>query len=298
MHRLSLAPVVNLLHRFARAVLLAGAALVVQALPAQELLPVPLLDARVIDQTGSLNSAQRTALNARLVALEQQKGTQLVILMVRSTRPEDIASYANRVANSWKIGRRDVGDGVLLIVATDDRSLRIEVAKALEGAVPDLAAKRIIDGAITPRFKVGDFAGGLEAGVDQLAARIAGETLPEPARAQSRGAEPDWGGLLVLVLFALPVGAAIVRSIFGRKLGALLTGGGVALLGFVIGAHLLLACVAGLAAALFALLGGSSGLPHGWGRPGGFGGGWGSGGGGFRSGGGGDFGGGGASGRW
>ena len=111
MHRLSLAPVANLLHRFARAVLLACAALVVQALPAQELLPVPVLGARVIDQTGSLRSAQRAALDARLAALEQQKGTQLVILMVRSTRPEDIASYANRVANSWKIGRRDVGDG-------------------------------------------------------------------------------------------------------------------------------------------------------------------------------------------
>jgi uncharacterized protein len=117
-------------------------------------------------------------LKAKLAALEAAKGSQVVVLMLPTTAPEDIASYANRVGNTWKIGRKGVGDGVLLIVAKDDRKVRIEVAKTLEGAIPDLAAKQIIDQALTPRFKVGDYAGGLDAAVEQLAARIKGEPLP------------------------------------------------------------------------------------------------------------------------
>ena len=116
------------------------------------------------------------------MAFEQTKGTQIAILMVPTTQPEDIASYANRVGNAWKIGRKGMGDGVLLVVAKDDRKVRIEVAKTLEGAIPDLAAKQIIDEAITPNFRKGDFAGGLHAGVDQLIARITGEALPAPER--------------------------------------------------------------------------------------------------------------------
>ena len=148
---------------------------------AQDVQAVPALSARVIDTTGTLDDAQKAALDTRLAALEAQKGAQVVVLVVPSTAPEDIASYANRVANTWKIGRREVGDGVLLIVAKNDRALRIEVAKTLEGAIPDLAANRIIDEAITPRFRSGDYAGGLTAGVEQLAARIAGEPLPAVA---------------------------------------------------------------------------------------------------------------------
>jgi uncharacterized protein len=113
-----------------------------------------------------------------------------VVLMVPTTAPEDIASYANRVGNTWKIGRKDVGDGVLLVVAKDDRKLRIEVAKALEGAIPDLAAKQIIDEALTPHFKAGDYAGGLDAAVDQLAARIKGEPLPSVTPADGAGSDP------------------------------------------------------------------------------------------------------------
>jgi len=127
---------------------------------AQDLQPVPPLSARVIDQTATLAAPDRAALDAKLAAFEAEAGPQIVVLLVARTAPEDIAAYANRVGNDWKIGRRDVGDGVLLIVAKDDRKVRIEVAKTLEGAIPDLAAKQIIDDAITPAFRRGDFAGG------------------------------------------------------------------------------------------------------------------------------------------
>jgi len=142
---------------------------------AQPLRAIPALNARVLDETGTLNEAQRQSLEARLTAMEQQHGSQVVVLMVPSTAPEDIAAYANRVGNAWKIGRKNVGDGVLVLVAKDDRRMRIEVAKALEGAIPDIAAARIIDDTMKPRFRTGDFAGGLDAAVQQIGARIAGD---------------------------------------------------------------------------------------------------------------------------
>ena len=284
---------------------------------AQDVLPVPALSARVIDTTGTLSADQKASLDAKLVALEQRKGSQLVVLMVPTTQPEDIASYANRVANTWKIGRRDVGDGVLLVVAKNDRKLRIEVAKTLEGAIPDLAAKRVIDQTITPAFKQNDYAGGLGGGVDRLAALISGEALPEPAQA-IKGNGPDtgfeWTDLLAFMVFALPIGAAIARSILGRKLGAVATGAGVGGLAWFLSASLPIAGIAALVALVYAVVSGSfsPGIGGGLGsrRGGGFGsgigmgsgGGWsggrGGGGGGFSSGGGGDFGGGGASGKW
>lgn len=287
------------------------------AASAQAVLPVPALGARVIDQTGTLDAGQIAALTARLEALEQVKGSQVVVLMVPSTAPEDIASYANRVANEWKIGRREVGDGVLLIVAKDDRKLRIEVAKTLEGAIPDLAAKRIIDGAITPGFRRGDFGGGLLAGVEQITALISGEALPEPSNSKARSAKggiAGWMDLLVFAVIAVPIGAAILRNILGRKLGALATGAGVGVLAAVVGASIVIAAIAGVLATVFALfsafagpmrasrsggiggIGGMGGWSAGSHRGGG---GWGgSSGGGFSSGGGGNFGGGGASGSW
>ncbi len=130
---------------------------------AQNLQPIPALTAHVIDTTGTLG-AGRESIEDKLGAFERAKGSQIVVLMVPTTQPEDIASYANRVANTWKIGRKGVGDGLLLIVAKDDRKLRIEVAKTLEGAIPDLAAKQIIDDAISPRFRAGDYAGWPERG--------------------------------------------------------------------------------------------------------------------------------------
>lgn len=282
---------------------------------AQNLLPVPQLTARVIDQTGTLDDIQRQGLEEKLAAFEQKKGSQIVILMVGTTQPEDIASYANRVANTWKIGRKEVGDGILLIVAKDDRRVRIEVAKTLEGAVPDLAARQVIDDAITPRFRQGDFAGGLQAAADQLIARVSGEALPEPPREERRestGPGFDFFDLAIFLFFAVPIAGAFLRGILGRKLGSLVTGGGVGALALLLTSSVVLAAVAGVVALLFAFLGsmpfgtgGGRGRSHGgpfigtggWG--GGGGGGWGGGGGGgFSSGGGGDFGGGGASGDW
>lgn len=286
------------------------------AAQAQELLPVPALTARVIDQTGTLDAAQVQDLEARLAALEQAKGSQVVVLMVPSTAPEDIASYANRVGNAWKIGRKDVGDGVLLIVAKDDRKVRIEVAKTLEGAIPDLMARRIIDGALTPAFRQGDFAGGVGAAVDQIAALVRGEALPAPVQRSKGGAGVagfQWFDLAVFLFFLVPIGGGMARRLFGRKLGSLVTGGGVGVIAGWVTSSLAIGGVAAVVALLVSFLSslnvgalprsGRSGRGGSW-NSGGWGGGsgggsWGGGGGGgFSSGGGGDFGGGGASGSW
>jgi uncharacterized protein len=279
---------------------------------AQDVLPVPPLSGRVIDQTATLTEPQREALTQKLAALEEQTGTQLVVLIVPTTLPEDNASYAQRVADQWKIGRREIGDGVVIVVAKNDRKVRIEVAKALEGAIPDLAARRIITEQISPAFKANDFAGGLNAAVDQLAARIRGEALPAPAPGGAQPAEPgpQWEEMLMFFFVGVPVIGAVLTGIMGRKLGSLVTSGVAGGLGWWLTTSALLAGAAGLLAlVLVGVLGvgsrrgggilGGSGPPIIWG--GGGGGGWGGGGGGgggFSSGGGGDFGGGGASGDW
>ena len=286
-----------------------AALLLAPAAPAQDVLPVPALNARVVDQTGTLSAEQRNALEAKLAAFEQQAGSQIVVLMVPSTQPEDIAAYAQRVGDQWKIGRRSVGDGLLLVVAKNDRRVRIEVAKALEGAVPDLAAKQIIDRAITPAFKAGDYAGGLNAGLDQLIARVKGENLPLPDAGREAGArgEPgaDWQQLMLFFFVGVPVIGAMLTGMLGRKLGSLATAGGAGALAWWLSTSTLLGVAAGLVAlVMVGVLGIGSGRGRRFGGPpiiwGGGGGGWGGGGGGggFSSGGGGDFGGGGASGRW
>ena len=294
---------------------------------AQGLLPVPALDARVIDQTGTLSAAQRGALDAKLQAFEQKKGSQIVMLMVPTTQPEDIASYANRVGNAWKIGRKAVGDGILVVVAKDDRKMRIEVAKALEGAVPDLAAARIIDEAMKPRFRQNDFAGGLDAAADQLIARVNGEALPEVdarggdfGEVQRGGSGFNWQDLGIFLFAVVLVGGPIARRILGKIPGSLALGGLTGVVVMVLTSSLVIAVLAALGALLFTLLSTAFGAGPTIGRRGGFGGGlgagmgagglggWGGGssrggggggfGGGFGSGGGGDFGGGGASGDW
>lgn len=268
-----------------------------------EVLPVPTLSGHLIDQTQTLSADEAQALNAKLLAFEQARGTQLVVLIVPSTQPEDIAAYAQRVGDAWKIGRRDVGDGLLLVVAKNDRRVRIEVAKALEGAVPDLAASQIIERAITPAFKAGDFAGGLNRGVDHLIARIQGENLPLPEQASGERQEQgfDLNQLIVFGLFGVPIISGVLSGMLGRKLGVAATGligGGLV---FLITTSVLLALGAWVVATLLALSFGQGGRrgPGGWGGPP-MGGGWGGGGGGggWSSGGGGDFGGGGASGKW
>jgi uncharacterized protein len=277
----------------------------------QDLQPVPALTARVIDQTGTLDAIQLKGLEDKLAAFEQTKGTQVAFLMVATTQPEDIASYANRVGNEWKIGRKGIGDGLLLVVAKNDRKVRIEVAKTLEGAIPDLAAKHIIDEAVTPRFRQGDFAGGLHAAADRIIARVSGEALPEPSRPVQRGDGGfNWMDLAIFLFIAVPVVGRVLSGVLGRKLGALATGAGVGTIALLITSSIVVAAIAALIALLFAMIsgGGSPGLGSGrrghWGAgpwigsSGGSGGG-GSGGGGWGgSGGGGDFGGGGASGDW
>lgn len=269
-------------------------------------LPVPALGGHVIDQTNTLAAPQRQALDDKLSDFERERGTQLVVLIVPTTQPEDIAAYAQRVGDTWKIGRREVGDGLLLVVALNDRRVRIEVAKALEGAVPDLAASRIIEGAIVPAFKRGDVAAGIDAGVDQLMARVRGEDLPLPETEPGGTRSPPGAQLEDMVVFGLigvPIVAAVLGAIFGRKLGALLTGGLGGGIVWLLTTSLMLGGVASVVVAVFALaMGNGGGRRGGWGGgPGGWGGGgggFGGGGGGWSSGGGGDFGGGGASGRW
>jgi uncharacterized protein len=286
---------------------------------AQALVPVPPLTARVMDQTGTLAAADVAALEQQLQTFEQQRGTQIVVLVLPSTAPEDIADFTQRLGDAWKIGRRDVGDGLLLVVALNDRRLRIAPAKALEGAVPDLAAQRIIDQVITPAFREGDVAGGLRAGLSHLQARIEGEALPLPQAGAQGGqptgaAEVDWVNLAVLLLVALPAVAGVLRRVLGQRMGALAAGGVVGVVVWSMTGLLWLGVVAamlGLMSALFmqalpsAAVRRSQGRGRGgdfpgWGGGGrGHSGGWGgSGGGGFSSGGGGTFGGGGASGRW
>ncbi len=283
----------------------------------QDVQAIPALSARVLDQAGVLSPPDRAALESRLAAVERDKGSQIVVLTVPSTAPEDIAAFAQRVGDAWKLGRREVGDGLLIVVAVQDRRVNIQVAKALEGAIPDLAASRIIAAEITPRFRVGDYAGGLTAAVDRLAERIGQEGLPLPPAPEDSAWQPSMGSggldlesLAVFLFVAVPIAGSILTAMFGRRLGSLLTAGAAGGIGWWITASLLVAAGVGLAAlVLVGLFGvgaarraggrGRSGAPIVWGG-GHHGGGWssGGGGGGFSSGGGGDFGGGGASGSW
>lgn len=278
-----------------------------QAVSAQPLLPVPALTSRLIDQTATLSAEQAASIEQRLQGIETKSGSQVVVLMVPTTAPEDIAAYAHRVADTWKIGRKDVGDGLLLVIAKNDRRMRLEVARALEGAIPDLAASRIIDQQMAPRFRQNDYAGGILAALDQVAARIAGEALPPPTAASRKAADGiELEGLAVFLFFGVMVIGPVIRRIFGNKFGSLLVGGGSGFLAYLFTASVLWAGAAGIVALLFTLLangprggrGGGGPLIGGGGFGGGRGGGGGFGGGGFSSGGGGSFGGGGASGNW
>ena len=275
------------------------------ALHAQDVLPVPPLSGRVIDQTGTLTAAQSEALTGKLAKFEAESGPQIVVLLVPTTQPEDIAAFAQRVGDEWKIGRREVGDGLVIVVAKNDRRVNIQTAKALEGAVPDLAARQIIDSAIRPAFRADDYAGGLNAAVDQLIARIKGEALPAPTRKPA--ASGLFGNLpptdlLIFAFVALPIVAGVTRRIFGRGLGSLASGGATGVVAWLVSSSLIIGGIGVVIGLLFGLFAGASNLLRSSGRGnGGFGGGgWsgGGGGGGFSSGGGGDFGGGGASGSW
>ena len=270
---------------------------------AQELQPLPALSAHVTDTVGLLPEDRRQALEVQLVQLEKDKGAQLAVLIVSTTRPEPIESYSMRVAEAWRLGRKGVDDGVLFVVARDDRRMRVEVGYGLEGAVPDAIAKRIIAEVVAPRFKAGDFPGGIEAGVAALVARINGEALPAPT--PNAGADDQQMGLeeaLVLgIIFTLVVGS-VLKAIFGRLLGSTIAAGIVGVGAWTLTSVLLVGAVGAVLAFIFSLVAGSGGAGRIGGGPtigGGFGGGFGGrGGGGGWSGGGGGFGGGGASGGW
>jgi uncharacterized protein len=263
--------------------------------------PVPPLTGHVIDQTATLSAEQQAALEQTLATLEAQKGSQLAVLIVATTAPEEIEQFALRVAEVWKLGRKKVDDGAILVVAKNDRTLRIEVGYGLEGALNDATAKRIISETILPRFKQQDFSGGIEAGVGQIIRVIDGEPLPAPSSsARNAGSDIEQYAPVVFVL-AMAIGG-VLRSLLGKVPGALATGGVVAVIGWFVVGTVSIALLAGVAAMFVTLFGGgllrrgASGY-YGGGGGGGRGGSGGFGGGGF-SGGGGGFGGGGASGRW
>jgi len=307
------------------AALLVAALAAVYAPAASSQIALPPLEARVTDLTGTLTAAQQSSLEDKLAAFEARKGAQIAVLIVPTTEPEDIAQFGVRLLETWKLGRKDVDDGAALIVAKDDRAVRIEVQYGLEGVLTDATASRIINDTIVPMFKQGDFAGGINAGVDQMLRVVDGEPLPEPDRKWKPKGD---GARLPTFLVVVVVLATILRNIIGRGPTALiagLLGGGGA---WFMGASLFIVALSGIGLFILLLMSGDGGGPvrrsrservyrdvtrstgyrgssGGW-SGGGFGGGFGGGrsssggfgGGGGWSGGGGRGGGGGASGRW
>jgi uncharacterized protein len=266
---------------------------------------VPPLTGRVVDRTATLSSGDIASLDKTLKDFEARKGSQVAVLIVPTTQPETIEQYSIRVAEAWKIGRKKIDDGAILVVAKDDRKLRIEVGYGLEGALTDVTAKRIIDEVITPKFRGGDFAGGISDGVNRILRVVDGEPLPAPAPRpqQNPGFEDLFNPFLI---FAALIAGGIFRGIFGRLFGSLATGGLVAGYLWFIAAPLVLSAIGGAIAFLVTMFSDAMTSSGGPGR----GGGWASsGGGGYSggssssdsggfSGGGGSFGGGGASGSW
>ncbi|WP_041377693.1 TPM domain-containing protein [Polaromonas naphthalenivorans] len=255
---------------------------------------VPALIGHVTDQTGTLTAEQKSSLEQTLTAFEARKGSQLAVLMIPSSAPEEIEQYALRVAEQWKLGRKKVDDGAILVIAKDDRTLRIEVGYGLEGALNDATSKRIISEIIVPQFKQQNYYGGITAGVGQIIRIIDGEPLPATSEKPVAGLDGFQQYVPFIFIAALAVGGAL-RVWLGRVPGAFVTGAGIALVAWFVAGVLSTALLAGLMALFVTLAGGGMGR-HGLGGYYG-GGGRGGSGGGFRGGGGG-FGGGGASGRW
>ncbi|MES1146945.1 MAG: YgcG family protein, partial [Solimonas sp.] len=260
--------------------------------------PVPPLQARVTDLTGTLSAQQKAELEARIATFESRRGSQIAVLLLPTTKPEEIEQYSIRVAEAWKIGRKKVDDGLILVVAKDDRRLRIEVGYGLEGAIPDSMASRVIDERITPRFREGDFYGGVRDGVDQLIRLAEGEKLPPPAAAPVRvlGGGDPFSYIVPAIMFVVIAGT-IFKAMLGRVPGSLATGAGLGLVAWLL-FGLGVAALAALIGFVLAFINTGSGRGGGWSS--GSGGSWGGGssGGSWSGGGGGGFGGGGASGRW
>ncbi len=251
---------------------------------------VPTLAARVTDLTATLDAQQTQALDARLAAFEAQKGAQIAVLIVPTTQPETIEQFGIRVVDAWKLGRKGVDDGALLLIAKEDRTLRIEVGYGLEGVLNDATAHRIVDEIIVSHFKSGEFYQGVDAGVAAMIKVVSGEPLPPAKRASAAGKQDFESLMFIGFVIAVALGG-MLRALIGRLPAAMLVGGVLGGLAWLVLASGLIALLAGIAAFVFVLLGGGRGGYVGsFGGGGGFGGGFGGGGGGF--------GGGGASGRW
>jgi uncharacterized protein len=286
---------------------LAFAWLLLACLPAwaQQAAAIPALDSPVVDTTGTLDTAQRQQLEQQALALQQRKGSQLQVLVVASTQPETIEQYTQRVFDQWKLGRKGVDDAVLLVVAKDDRRVRIQPGYGLEGAIPDAIANRIIQEYLAPKFREGDYGGGIADATAQLVRLIDGEELPAPV-SDNRSAQGDGGGDWVFALVAAFIAASFIRGLFGKApkgVRSVLTGGAAGGVAWLMSSLIPLAGIAGAIGLLYGLMSVSAGRYARHGGWGGFGGGgWGGGGfgggGGGWSGGGGMSGGGGASGSW
>ena len=270
------------------------------------LAPIPPLTGRVVDLTGTLSAPESQALTAKLAAWEQKTGNQLAVLVVPSTQPEPIETYSIRVAEAWKIGRKGQDNGAILLVAKNDRKLRIEVGYGFEGSLTDATSRRIIAETIAPQFRENRFAQGIDAGVDQIMS-VVDKGEPLAARPPAKQSSPTGGFsfemLLVVVFLVVPIMGGILRRIFGRFLGSTVGAGIIGAGAWVVMGSLIVAGIAAVVTFFILLVTGASGMLSG--RGGGVwipsgGGGWGGGGGGGGgfSGGGGSFGGGGASGNW
>src|SRR5688500_17667108 len=294
--------------RWGRALAGAAAALLVAlAAIAQDALAVPKLVARVTDQTGTLSAEQRDALEARLRAFEEAKGSQVAVLLEPTLGGEAIEDFAGRVADTWQLGRKGVDDGVLFVVALQERRMRIHTGRGVQVTLTDALSKRIVAEIVAPHFRAGDFPGGIAAGVEAILKAVEGEGLAAPPRKPSSGSAggiSDYGNFLVVGFFLVPVLAMVLRGIFGRLLGAGVTSGLTGAAAWIVFGSIAFGVVAAVLALVITLFSGSgfarSAGRGGWG--GGYipsgGGGWGGGGGGGFSGGGGGFDGGGASGSW
>ena len=274
---------------------------------------VPKLTTRVTDLTNTLSSGQKSSLESKLAAWESRTGGQFAVLLVPTTKPEDIDQYSQRVTDAWKLGRKGIDDGILLLIAKNDKKLRLQVGKGFEGTLTDVTSKRIIDEVIVPAFRKNDFAGGIDAGVDKAIGVVAGEKLPAPSRSTSYSSSSsshdwigDWLGFLIFAGLGLFwVVASTLNRLFGRVGGSIVGGAAAGLLGWFLTSLVIVGVGAGIIVFLFLLIalasrgigGGGGWMPGGFGH---YGGGFSGGGGGSSSwsGGGGDFGGGGASGSW
>lgn len=283
------------------------------AVHAADAVPVPKLTGRVVDLTATLDRAQQQAIAEKLAAFERSKGSQVAVLLVPTTGAETIEEFATRVTDEWKLGRAGVDDGVLFVIAKQERRMRIQTGRGVQGVLTDALSRRIIAERVSPRFRAGDFAGGIHEGVDAILKAIEGESLPAPPRSESRSkgsSGPSASSLesfFWLAFVVVPVAGAILRSLLGRFLGASLTGGVTGLAAWLVFGSLFVGGIAGVVAFFAVLFMGAARFTAG-GRGGGWtsggswggGGGWssGGGGGGGFSGGGGGFDGGGASGNW